>query len=82
MTRRAARDLDALPERLRESVLETLSAIEIDPEGVGKQLVGRLAGLWSSRVGSYRVIYSIERRQVVVRAIRHRGTAYRRRRRR
>jgi mRNA-degrading endonuclease RelE of RelBE toxin-antitoxin system len=43
-----------------------------------------LRPLWSARVGSYRILYTIEAPEqsaaVVVRAIRHRLEAYRRRR--
>ncbi|MBD0330652.1 MAG: type II toxin-antitoxin system RelE/ParE family toxin [Thermoleophilia bacterium] len=81
LTRRARTELEALPGDLRDAVLEALSAIGADPEGAGKPLLGRLRGLWSARVGSYRVIYSIEGTEavpsVVVRAIRHRAVAYR-----
>jgi mRNA-degrading endonuclease RelE of RelBE toxin-antitoxin system len=38
-------------------------------------------GLWSYRVGSYRILYTIDGKRVIVRAIRHRAVAYRRRRR-
>ncbi len=44
----------------------------------GKQLVGRMKGLWSARVGNYRVLYTIEASQIIIRAIRHRAIAYRR----
>jgi mRNA interferase RelE/StbE len=81
LTRRARTDLEALPGPVREAVLETLDAIGIEPERAGRQLVGRLRGLWSARVGSYRVLYTIEDGVVIVRAIRHRAVAYRRRRR-
>jgi mRNA interferase RelE/StbE len=64
-----------------EAVLETLDAIGDEPERAGKQLVGRLRGLWSARVGNYRVLYTIEDGVVIARAIRHRAVAYRRRRR-
>jgi mRNA interferase RelE/StbE len=67
---------------VREAVLETLDLIAVDPESVGKQLVGRLEGLWSARVGNYRVLYTIAESGVVVRVIRHRAVAYRRPRRR
>ena len=56
--------------------------LEHEPENVGKRLIGRLEGLWSARTGSYRVLYTIESSGIVVRAIRHRAVAYRRRRRR
>jgi mRNA-degrading endonuclease RelE of RelBE toxin-antitoxin system len=49
----------------------------MDPEAACKPLLGRLKRLWCARVGSYRVIYSIEgsRRspKVIVRAIKHRS---------
>jgi len=54
--------------------------IGLDPEGSGKALVGRLEGLWSARVGHYRVLYTIVPQGVIIRAIRHRAVAYGRRR--
>ncbi len=81
LTRRARNDLKALPETVREAVLETLTLIGAEPERAGKELVGRLRGLWSARVGNYRVLYTVEAGGVIVRAIRHRAVAYRERRR-
>jgi mRNA-degrading endonuclease RelE of RelBE toxin-antitoxin system len=81
LTRRAKRDIIELPETVREAVLESLVLIELEPEAMGKRLVGRMSGRWSARVGSYRVLYTIEQSEVIVRAIRHRGVPYRRRRR-
>lgn len=78
LTRRATEDLKALPATVRKAVLETLARIGLEPESVGKRLVGRLEGLWSARVGNYRVLYTIEQRGVIIRAIRHRAVAYRR----
>lgn len=79
LTRQAARPFDALPHNLQEPVLNVLTDLEIDPEVAGKPLMGRLKGFWSARVGSYRVLYSIEgsRRspKVIVRAIKHRSLA-------
>ena len=81
LTRRPRNDLRALPETVREAVFETLTLIGAEPERTGKKLVGRLEGLWSARVGNYRVLYTVEVGGVIVRAIRHRAVAYRRRRR-
>lgn len=65
---------------LRAAVIEALVRLRVDPWAAGKPLLGRLAGLWSMRVGSYRILYSIEgpksRATVIVRAIRHRAVAY------
>lgn len=80
LTRQATRHFEDLPARLQEPVLNALTELEIDPEAAGKPLLGRLKGLWSARVGSYRVIYSIEggrrAQKVIVRAIKHRSAAY------
>ncbi len=68
-----------LPRLVQEAVDHTLTLVEAEPKTVGKQLRGRLQGLWSSRVGSYRILYTIEgskaRRRVIGRAIKHRGIA-------
>ena len=84
LTARAKRDLAALPRTFQEAVIETVTLLEADPEETEKQLRGRLRGLWSCRVGNYRILYTIEgkRRRVIVRGIRHRGIAYRTSRRR
>ena len=76
LTRRAKEDLTALPVSVRKAVLETLELIGREPEDTGKKLIGRLEGLWSARVGNYRVLYTVGRSGVVVRAIRHRAVAY------
>jgi mRNA-degrading endonuclease RelE of RelBE toxin-antitoxin system len=82
LTRRAKEDLQTLPEPIRGAVLETLALIGLEPESAGKRLIGRFEGLWSARIGNYRVLYTIEPTGVIVRAIRHRAVAYRGRRRR
>ena len=76
VTRRATNDLRELPTTVQEAVLETLDRIAVDPRAEGKELVGRLSGLWSARVGNYRVLYTVERTGVIVRAIRHRAVVY------
>jgi mRNA-degrading endonuclease RelE of RelBE toxin-antitoxin system len=74
---RSARDALAELDFLRaDAVMDALGELERDPEA-GYELRGRLAGLWSYRVGVYRIIY--ERRDaktVRVAAIRHRGQSY------
>ena len=86
LTKRAEQDLAALPRPVQEAVLDTLTVLEIRPEELGKELRGRLGGLWSCRVGNYRILYTIEGAhpgsRVIVRAIRHLAVAYGRRRRR
>jgi mRNA interferase RelE/StbE len=81
LTARAKEDLAALPRKVQEAVIETLTIVGADPTVAGKPLIGRLRGLWSARIGNYRVLYTIEEsrgsERATVRAIRHRGVAYR-----
>lgn len=67
-----------LPDHLADAVVEALSLLERDPVA-GHRLRGRLKGLWSLRVGAYRVIYDLRERGKTVRvcAVRHRAVAYR-----
>ena len=85
-TRRAREDLRRLPESVKIAVANVLGRLELDPRKAGVPLVGRLRGLWSARVGNYRVVYTIEgtspHERIIVRAVRHRVIAYGRRRRR
>ena len=86
LTREAKEHFDSLPPSLQDAVENALTALETDPEGGGKPLMGRLKGLWSARTGSYRILYTIEGSarspRVIVRAIRHRAVAYESKRRR
>lgn len=77
LARSARAQVLQLPDALAEAVLEALSLLERDAEA-GHQLRGRLKGLWSLRVGAYRVIYEMREKGKTVRvcAVRHRAVAY------
>jgi mRNA interferase RelE/StbE len=64
--------------RLAEAVLDAVTLLEADPEA-GHRLRGRLEGLWSLRLGTYRLIYEIRERGKTVRivSVLHRAIAYR-----
>lgn len=68
-------DLD-LP--LIDAVEDAHGLLERDPQ-IGHALRGRLHGLRSLRVGTYRIIYQIadDEQTVLVAAIRHRSIVYR-----
>ncbi|HEX4728430.1 MAG TPA: type II toxin-antitoxin system RelE/ParE family toxin [Jatrophihabitans sp.] len=69
-----------LPEPVAVAVIDFLTtALVENPERVGKQLRDDLAGIWSARRGTYRVLYRINRelREVVVLRVEHRRDAYR-----
>jgi mRNA-degrading endonuclease RelE of RelBE toxin-antitoxin system len=62
------------------SRIASAAAIEPPRLSMPSLMLGRLAGTWSARVGTYRILYTIEGpeagRRVVVRSIRHRAVAY------
>jgi mRNA-degrading endonuclease RelE of RelBE toxin-antitoxin system len=76
----ARRALDRIPAKVAIAVLDfMLGPLIENPERVGKPLRGDLAGLFSARVGGYRVVYEIDRsagRMLVV-MIDHRADIYR-----
>ena len=77
-----ARDLMAgLGPELQDVVAAAILRLQSEPWAVGKPLQGRMQGTWVAKVGSYRILYTIEGPEhaatVVIRAVRHRSIAYR-----
>ena len=69
-----------LPEGIAAAVIEFLTgALVANPQRVGKQLRGDLAGIHAARRGTYRALYRINeaQREVVVLRIEHRRDAHR-----
>lgn len=69
-----------LPEAVAAAVIEFLTTTLIrQPTRVGKPLRDDLAGIWSARRGTYRVLYRIREDpgEVIVLRIEHRRDAYR-----
>lgn len=76
LARSARPALVSLDFLLAEAVLDALDELKRDPEA-GHVLRGRLSGLRSYRVGTYRIIYELRDAETVrVVAVRHRGQAY------
>ena len=77
LSKRAARDLERLPEALQSKAREVLKSIDEEPYKSTK-LLGKLNGKWSTRLGrSHRIIYRIENGKVVVVTIGARRDVYR-----
>ena len=71
---------ERLPEAVAAAVINFLTTTLVnDPHRVGKPLRGDLAGIWSARRGSYRVLCQLHQdaREVIVLRIEHRRDAYR-----
>lgn len=68
------------PEAVAVAVIEFLTTALVErPRRVGRPLRGDLAGVWSARRGTYRVLYRLrdDTREVIVLRIEHRRDAYR-----
>jgi mRNA interferase RelE/StbE len=68
-----------LPEAVAAAVVDFLyGPLAEEPRRVGKPLRFQLEGYWSARRGQYRVIYSIQDDEVLVRVVRisHRVDVY------
>ena len=82
LSRRARELLNDLPPDIQRAVVNAMDRLVLDPRQNGKPLRGRLRGTWVAKVGSYRILYTIEGAEasvtVVVRAVLHRAAAYRR----
>ncbi len=69
-----------LPEAVATAAVEFLTTSLIrQPARIGKPLRDDLAGVWSARRGTYRVLYRIREdvREVIVLRVEHRRDAYR-----
>lgn len=49
----------------KKRIINKLRELEKNPE-LGKPLTGRLAGIWSLRVGKFRALYQIRREEVLI----------------
>jgi mRNA interferase RelE/StbE len=78
----AERTLARLSDRVAAAIVEFMvGPLVEDPTRVGKPLQRELAGYWSARRGSYRIVYGLDksRREVRVVRIEHRSDVYRNR---
>lgn len=77
LARRARRDLLELSWPLIDAVEDALGLLEPEPSA-GYALRGKLRGLYSLRVGTYRIIYQLTESGKTVRVVtvRHRSISY------
>ena len=76
---KAKKQIDKLPANIKSKIADTLlNVIAVDPFA-GKTLKAELEGLYSYRMGDYRILYSVYKTKLVVEVIKvmHRKEAYR-----
>lgn len=70
------KDFKKLPRREIEKILERIESDLAENPGKDKQLSGKYEGLYSYRVGDYRVIYALLAEVILVLRIAHRKEVY------
>lgn len=73
------KDLKKIPKKIKSLIKRTIEEkLKVNPVKFGTPLKQNLKGLMKLRVGNYRIIYSIEKRTVVVSVIKigHRREVY------
>jgi mRNA interferase RelE/StbE len=77
LSKQASTFLSELDEKRGSQVENGLEELQKDPY-TGKALKGELKGYWSLRVGMYRIIYSIQKKEVIIEVLRihHRKEVY------
>ena len=77
--RSALRELKNLPTPARTRILRVVEALPADPRPRGARKLVASAHTFRIRVGSYRVVYSLLERELVIEIVRvrHRKDAYR-----
>lgn len=75
---RAKKEIDELPLKVKSRIANALDVLSYNPY-TGKALKADLKGLYSYRVGDYRIIYDISRNKLVIEVIKvmHRREVYR-----
>ena len=78
LSREFEREFSKLDNKLKKRIVEKLKDIAEDPEAFGKPLRYGLKGLWSCRVGKYRIIYMIKKdsKTINVITVKHRKKVY------
>ena len=76
ITHEALAQLRALPKETRRHIGKRLDALQTDLQGDVKKLAGQ-AGKYRLRVGSHRVLFTLEKDRLVVHVVKNRQDAYR-----
>ena len=75
-TNRAAKDIENLPPKDRQRVLDALDRFAANGVGDVRALGGKWRGWFRLRVGSWRAVFRMENDLIVIRVL-HRREAYR-----
>jgi len=75
-TQRFLKNIKTLDKEVQVRILREISILKTDPF-VGKPLRGEWKGVYSLRIGDYRVLYQIKKNEVFLLVVGHRKRVYR-----
>ena len=78
LTRRFEKNFKKLDGKTKARIKDVVLSLKDEPDQ-GKSLTGELAGEYSLRVGTYRILYIIQGDDLIVETVRHRRDVYKRR---
>ncbi|MBF0252587.1 MAG: type II toxin-antitoxin system mRNA interferase toxin, RelE/StbE family [Candidatus Omnitrophica bacterium] len=75
---KAKKQIDVLPPKTKDKIGNVIKELSLSPY-TGKALKAKLKGLYSYRVGSYRIIYDIIEKKIIIEVLKvmHRKDVYR-----
>jgi len=76
LTRKFQKNFEKLEKETQRKIKLALKQIYTNPHK-GKKLIGELEGEYSWRVESFRIIYTIEKKDIWIETVRHRKESYR-----
>ncbi len=76
LTRKFQKNFEKLEKEAQKKIKLVLKQIYTNPHK-GKKLIGELEGEYSWRVGSLRIVHTIEKKDVWIETVRHRKESYR-----
>jgi len=72
-----AGDLSSINQNIKKRIGRAIKTrLAVSPSDYGKPLRKNLKGYWKMRVGDYRVIYKIKKKEVLILAVIHRKKVY------
>ncbi|MGH9499285.1 MAG: type II toxin-antitoxin system RelE family toxin [Terriglobales bacterium] len=71
--------LRKLPKEIQARIVRKVDQLARDPFPAGREKLGDATNLWRIRIGDYRVIYTVERKELIVLVLKigHRREVYR-----
>jgi mRNA interferase RelE/StbE len=71
-------DLPKIDNRHKKTIKEAIETrLSVSPEIYGRPLKRTLKGYWKLRVGAYRIVFKIQKDEIVILGIIHRKAVYR-----